>query len=146
MSNPAGNPPSSPGLDARGLPAGYPFKPALEITPRDARTIFEQPGRMVMVDVRTKPEWDLVHLEGAVHIPLDEIEKRHDEIEAAPGQELAIMCHHGVRSLKAALALRALGHPNAMSIAGGMELWSLAADAGVPRYERGPGVLRLLSK
>ena len=130
-------------LDARGLPQGTELKEGFEISPRDAKTMVES-GKALLLDVRTQPEWDLVHVKGSVHIPLDQIEKRYDEIELAPGQELAVLCHHGVRSLKAALALRALGHPKAISVAGGIELWSLAADPNVPRYERGPGVLRLL--
>jgi adenylyltransferase/sulfurtransferase len=81
-----------------------------------------------------------------VHVPLSELEKRHDEIEPAPGQQVAILCHHGVRSLKATHALRALRKDLAQcrSVAGGIELWSRAADPAVPRYERGPGVLRLV--
>ncbi|MCC6427590.1 MAG: rhodanese-like domain-containing protein [Phycisphaerales bacterium] len=135
-----------PNLDNRGLPIGFTLKPGLEISPRDAKARLETPGAMVMVDCRTQPEWDLVHIPGTIHIPLDQVEERHDEIELKPGQELAILCHHGVRSLKAALTLRALGHPNAVSVAGGIELWSLAADTNIPRYERGPGVLRLLPR
>lgn len=137
---------SMAGLDARGLPQGYVLREGIEISPRDAKTKLHTEGRMLLVDVRTTPEWDLVHIPGSLHIPLDQIEERHDEIELLPGQELAVLCHHGVRSLKAALALRALGHPGAVSVAGGIELWSQAADASVPRYERGPGVLRLVGK
>jgi rhodanese-related sulfurtransferase len=137
---------TSQGLDARGLPAGYTLKEGLEVSPRETKAAMGEPSKVLLLDCRTQPEWDLVHVEGAIHIPLDQIEQRHDEIELEPGQQLAVICHHGVRSMKAALALRALGHPNAVSVAGGIELWSLAADPSVPRYERGPGVLKLLGK
>lgn len=137
---------TGPRLDARGMPEGAPLKEGFEITPREAKARLAEPGRLLLIDCRTKPEWDLVHVEGSVHIPLDEIEARHDEVEPDPGQQVAIICHHGVRSMKAALALRALGHPDVVSVAGGIELWSLAADPTVPRYERGPGVLRLLGR
>ncbi|MFZ4575958.1 MAG: rhodanese-like domain-containing protein, partial [Phycisphaerales bacterium] len=80
----------------------------------------------------------------AVHIPLDEIERRHDEVEPEPGQAVAVICHHGVRSMRAALALRALGVQGCLSVAGGIEAWSLAVDSGVPRYERAGGVVRPL--
>lgn len=135
---------STPTLDARGLPTGTTLRPD-EVSPREARALAAS-GRALVVDVRTQEEWDLVHVPGSVHIPLPEIEKRHDEIEPAPGRQVAVLCHHGVRSLKATHTLRALRPDLAdcRSIAGGIELWSLAADAGVPRYERGPGVLRLM--
>lgn len=132
-------------LDARGLPMDYPFKPAYERTPREvAATLRDNPHRVKLLDVRTQEEWDLVHVPGSIHIPLSELEKRADEIELEDGQELAVICHHGVRSLKGALALRALGFPNAKSVAGGIDLWSMAAeqspgDAPVPRYAREGG-------
>lgn len=124
-------------LDARGLPPGYPFKPDYEVTPREARdALAVSTPRTILVDVRTTPEVEIASIPGAVHIPLDQIERRADEIDARPGDRVLTLCHHGVRSLKAALALRALGHPDAKSVAGGIELWSLAADASVPRYTR----------
>jgi rhodanese-related sulfurtransferase len=131
-------------LDERGLPPGARLR-GEEITPREARRLLEA-GHLLLVDVRTAPERDLVRVEPSLHIPLDELERRHDEIEPAPGQAVAFLCHHGRRSLTAALAARAFKRPElagAVSVFGGMELWSVVADAALPRYERGPGVLRL---
>ncbi len=128
-------------LDARGLPTGYPFKPEYERTPREiAKAMRDDPHAVKMVDVRTQEEWDLVHVPGSIHIPLSELEKRADEIELEDGQDLMVICHHGVRSLKGALALRALGFPAAKSVAGGIDLWSMAAaEPEVPRYAREGG-------
>ena len=81
-----------------------------------------------------RPPESLLLVAPGLSIPLDEIEDRHDEIDEAP--LVGILCHHGVRSLKAALALQHLGHKNVVSIFGGIELWSLAVDASVPRYTR----------
>ncbi len=132
----------SASFDTEGLPSGYPFRPAYEITAREAkRKLDTDPRSILIVDVRTVPEWDHVHVPGSVLIPLDEIERRADEISPAPGQMVACLCHHGVRSLKASLALRQLGLPEAMSIAGGIDAWSLAADRTVRRYERAGGVI-----
>ena len=59
---------------------------------------------------------------------------RLDDIEPAPGQRVATLCHHGRRSLRASLALREVGFPDALSIAGGIDLWSRDIDSAVPRY------------
>lgn len=129
-------------MDAEGLPRGYPFRAAYEITAREAKRLLEAGGGSILIiDVRTGPEWEHSHVAGSVHIPLDEIEGRADDIAPAPGQLVACLCHHGVRSLKASLALRELGFPGAMSIAGGIDAWSLAADPSVRRYERAGGVI-----
>lgn len=118
-----------------GLPAGMVLRAGVELSPKHARALLEA-GRLLLVDCRTAPEWDIAHVAGSVHIPLAEIEQRADEVQPQAGQQVAVICHHGVRSLKAAFALRALGQPQAMSVAGGIELWSLTADPRVPRYVR----------
>jgi len=131
----------SAALDARGLPAGYPFKESLEITPRDAFAALKD-SRLVLIDVRTEEEWRTARIDGSMHVPLHELESRFGEIEAAaaesPEKPVAFLCHHGVRSVKATLLARDRGIENASSVAGGIELWSLAADPSVARYERGP--------
>lgn len=134
---------SSPTHNQDGLPAGYAFKPLYEVTAKDARAQLAA-GSLLIIDCRTQEEWDLVRVPGSVHIPLDQIEKRHDEVEPAPGQGVAVLCHHGVRSMRAALALRALGHGDVLSVADGIDAWSLAADPAVRRYERGPSGSRLI--
>lgn len=130
---------ASQSLDARGMPKGAALREGYEITPREAMAGVRD-GSLVLVDCRTQAEWDFVHVAGSVHVPLDEIERRHDEIDVREGQRVAVICHHGVRSLKATLALRQLGHPACVSVAGGIDLWSLAADPSVRRYERSNGV------
>lgn len=126
--------PSTP-LDESGLPIGTSLREGLEIAPREAKRLFDA-GSLVLIDCRTKEEWDFVHVAGSTHIPLHELEQRVDEIEHKPGQVVAMLCHHGVRSLKGALAVRHMGIAQAVSVAGGIDLWSLAADRSVAQYER----------
>lgn len=134
-----------PNLDNRGLPPGYPFKPDLEVTPRDARAwLREQPTVTVLLDVRTSAEWHTAHVPGAVHVPLDHLGERLDSLRLDEARHVAVLCHHGVRSMKATLFLREQGYDNARSVAGGIDLWSLAADSCVPRYERDASGCRLL--
>jgi len=127
-------------LDGKGLPVGYLFKPDLEITPRDAKTALADQARgAVLVDCRTREEWDCSHVEGSELIPLQEIGQRLDEVEDLGGKEILVMCHHGVRSMKATLLLKQAGFENVRSVAGGIDLWSRAVDAGVKRYDKSTG-------
>lgn len=124
-------------LDEQGLPRGYPFRTEWEVSPRDAAAELGSPRPPLLLDVRRDDEWDLVRLPGAVHIPLDQLERRADELEDDEGRRdrpVIIYCHHGRRSLRAAAALQALGFANVRSLAGGIDLWSQAVDAGVRRY------------
>lgn len=117
------------------VPEGYPFQRNLEITPREAAAwLRDRPNATLLIDCREPVEWETSRVEGMVLIPLGEIQARIDEIEALGRTEVAVMCHHGRRSMKAALLLRQLGIENAMSVAGGIEWWSRSVDLGVPRY------------
>lgn len=138
-SSPLGPADHAAALDSRGLPRGYNFKPDWEITPRETAELLKLPAgqRPLLVDVRSDDELALCRIAGSIHLPLNAIEHRADELEsddAGHAHPIIIHCHHGVRSLKATGALRALGFTNVRSMAGGIDLWSVSVDAGVPRY------------
>jgi rhodanese-related sulfurtransferase len=84
-----------------------------------------------LLDVRRDDERELVNL-GGVHIPLDQLQDRYTEL---PHDKLPLIvyCHHGVRSLYATQFLKMHGY-DALSLRGGIDLWSLEIDPNVPRY------------
>jgi len=137
-------PPPPPPLDAQGLPEGYVFKPEYEITPRETVRRLREGGqdgrRFVLLDCRTPEEFAVARVEGAVLIPLQELAQRWEELideadaDDASEIDLAVICHHGNRSLRASLMLRQHGFEDAMSVAGGIEAWSLGVDPEIPRY------------
>jgi rhodanese-related sulfurtransferase len=87
-----------------------------------------------LVDVRQPWEHETAALPGSVLVPLNELLGRADEIEPPEGALVVAYCHHGVRSLSAAVLLEQLGHARVVSLRGGIDAWSLEVDAGVPRY------------
>ncbi len=120
-------------LDDRGLPAGYPFRHEYEITPREASTALK--AGTPLLDVRTAEEFALASVPGAVHIPLGELERRLDELDDHKGGEINLICHMGMRSLRATLMLRQLGFGAARSVAGGIDLWAADVDPAITRYK-----------
>lgn len=140
VNSPLPNPPGpAPKLDERGLPVGYALKPDWEITPRDARTLLQQPEptRPVLLDCRRDEEFAFNRIAGAVHIPMAQIEARLDELDELTSNRtrpVIVQCHHGVRSLRVTATLRAHGYTNVRSMAGGIDLWSMDVDPTVPRY------------
>jgi rhodanese-related sulfurtransferase len=126
--------------DRSGLPDRYPLREELELTPREAAALIGA-GKVVLLDCRTNEEYAFAHIPGSIHIPLHEIESRHHEIEVPVDGHLAVICHMGMRSMRATLALRALGFESCRSVAGGIEAWSLGVDPGVARYELRSGAI-----
>lgn len=92
----------------------------------DARTAYEQREDLEIVDVREDAEWKEGRIEGAVHIPLAELEERIGELDGA--RPVVTVCRSGQRSLRAADLLGDLGY-RAESMEGGMQAWQ---DAGLP--------------
>ena len=124
-------------LDARGLPAGYPYRPDDETTPRELAAL-RAAGGVVVLDVRTLAEWEICRIDGARLLPLQELERRIDELKAELDDDLArrvvVNCHHGRRSLTATYMLRAAGFTNVTSLAGGIHLWAQDVDRAMPTY------------
>jgi rhodanese-related sulfurtransferase len=89
---------------------------------------------LYLLDVRQPWEHNLVALPDSVLVPLAELPHRADELEPPPGALIVAYCHHGVRSLNAAALLERMGHERVVSLAGGIDAWSLEVDPRVPRY------------
>lgn len=106
---------------------------SFEISPQELASLLQRKEPVLLLDVRQEWEHQTARLPGDVLIPLPELPARLDEVQPAPGQLVVAYCHHGVRSLSAAAILRNAGI-EAVSLAGGIDLWSRAVDAGVPRY------------
>jgi rhodanese-related sulfurtransferase len=75
-----------------------------------------------VVDVRSPQEWAAGHIEGAVHIPVDDIQKRLHEV-ARDGRKLFVICAGGGRSQAAASFLAGRGYLNVHNVEGGMNSW-----------------------
>jgi rhodanese-related sulfurtransferase len=104
----------------------------LHIEPDELRAALERGDDVQLVDVREGWEFAIARLEGAVLISLPELARRSSELDAT--KPTILYCHHGIRSLHAALALRSRGFENARSLRGGLDRWSAEIDATVPRY------------
>jgi len=76
-----------------------------------------------LLDVREAAEWAAGHAPEATWIPLGALDARQAELPTE--QPLLVICRSGVRSGRAATALRAAGY-DATNVAGGMQAWAAA--------------------
>ena len=95
-----------------------------EITPADA--MGELGSDTVFLDCREPNEWNLVHIPGAVLVPLGQLEAKA-AAAVAPDKRVIVYCARGNRSAVAADLLQNKGYRNVVSMAGGIRAW---VDAG----------------
>ena len=72
----------------------------------------------IMIDVRTKQEWDSGYIESAIHIPLKNLSNNIGKYTENNNEEILLYCRSGNRSGKAKLILEELGYTNIKNIGG----------------------------
>ena len=105
----------------------------LQITAKEVSERIARGDNLLLVDVRESWEYDLCKIPGAKLIPLGTIPANLNTLLDVD-DEVICYCHHGMRSLDAAVWLRQQGVESAKSMAGGIERWSAEIDPSVPRY------------
>ncbi|VBB05394.1 Hypothetical protein LUCI_0603 [Lucifera butyrica] len=91
-----------------------------DISPTEALDLWQQQSAVIL-DVRTKEEYNQGHIPGVLWIPLAQIPERTKEI---PRQgNVLVICRSGNRSGQAVRFLRQQGFDNIRNIAGGMLNW-----------------------
>lgn len=103
----------------------------IEIRPRELEEMLRNGEAVHLVDVRAGWEHELVALPGDTLIPLHTLGARAHELDRSG--RIVVYCHHGVRSYMAAVALREAGF-EALSLAGGIDLWAAEIDSSIKRY------------
>ena len=103
-----------------------------EITPQALKARLDKPGAPLLLDVRQDWETKLCRLPNAVHIPIEEIEMRVEELNRE--DDIVVYCHQGVRSAAVGEFLRSLGFKSVQNLSGGLDLWARTVDQGMRRY------------
>jgi rhodanese-related sulfurtransferase len=99
------------------LPVSVPSVPPSEAVDRVAK------GWMLL-DVRNDGEWAEGRIPGSVHVPMDQLTARLDEV----ADRVVCVCAVGARSARVAQFLNAQGY-EAVNLDGGIYAW---ADDGLP--------------
>ena len=103
-----------------------------EITPNELKARLDAGRSPILLDVRQDWETKLCRLPNAIHIPIEEIELRTEELD--PQTEIVVYCHQGVRSAAVAEYLRSLGFADVKNLAGGLDFWARTIDPQMRRY------------
>lgn len=117
---------------AEQLAAALDEKPALRgrvprIEATDLARRLREPAPPLILDVRGDGERAQGSLAGSLHVPLQELSRRLDEVPR--DRQLILHCAGGYRSMVAASLLRARGLPADADLIGGYKAWT---EAGLP--------------
>jgi hydroxyacylglutathione hydrolase/adenylyltransferase/sulfurtransferase len=99
----------------------------LELSPEDAAAMVADGARLI--DVRQDYEWEAGRIEGATHIPLEQLPAQAEQI----GRERPIVfqCRSGSRSALAMQVFREAGY-EAFNLSGGLQAWVASEREIVP--------------
>lgn len=86
----------------------------------------------LLLDVREPWEFELCHLDGAQHMPMQQVPVRFGELN--PDQDIVVICHHGARSMQVGMFLESRGFAAINNLAGGVEAWATEVDPSMRRY------------
>jgi len=87
----------------------------------------------VIVDVRTRREYDAGHVPGAIHVPFYTLLVRQDDVPGPRERPVIVYCQHGPRAGVARLALRLAGFTDVRYLDGHMSGWQAR---GLPQEPR----------
>ena len=103
-----------------------------ELTVEELAVRLRQEDGVVVLDVRDPWEVELCNIAPSLHIPLSNLPSA---VAALPkDRDIAVLCHHGVRSAYAAHWLRSQGFDRAINLAGGIDAWARRIDPTMKVY------------
>jgi rhodanese-related sulfurtransferase len=105
----------------------------LETAPKEVVEQRSRGEKVRLLDLRTREEWDAIHLDGAEFVTQDLIQR----LMGKEGQDglLVFYDHSGASSIDAAAYFAGHGFANARYLRGGIDAWSVEVDSKVPRYK-----------
>lgn len=113
----------------------YPVVNPLEITPQQVKQRLDEGAAIRLIDVREPQEVQLASISGSDVIPMRTIPATINQLEDQADENLLIVfCHHGIRSLQVVNWLQEQGVSHCVSMAGGIDRWSIDVDPAIPRY------------
>ena len=90
----------------------------MNITAEEAKQIMDTEEGYIILDVRTREEYDAGHIPGATQISHEEIAEKAEDVLTDKNQLILVYCRSGRRSKIAAEALAELGYTNIKEFGG----------------------------
>ncbi|MCI9286578.1 MAG: rhodanese-like domain-containing protein [Clostridia bacterium] len=97
------------------------FRSTNLLTYVEAKDMLKEDANGILLDVRSIQEYKEYHLNGAICIPLYELQIKIENIVQNKQQLIIVYCQSGARSKKGVGVLKAMGYTNLYEIDGGID-------------------------
>jgi len=94
--------------------------------------INEPENILTLLDVREPSEFEICHIADSILIPMGQIPEKIDELNKE--ETIAVICHHGRRSLQIAIYLEQNGFLDLINLTGGIDAWAEEIAPDMTKY------------
>ena len=105
------------------------------IEPKELAELRKQDPTLRLVDVRSREEFEAVHIEGSQLLSQDVM--RQLMADGSNSRPLVVVDHQGKNSLDAAAYFMGHGLQNVLCLRGGIDAWAQEVEPGMRRYKLG---------
>lgn len=103
------------------------------LTPRELHERLQGDEPPLLLDVREPWEAEIVRLPGSHLLPMSRLHPGvRDELPRE--RDIAVICHHGIRSAQVAAWLESAGLTRVFNLTGGIDAWAREVDPRLPVY------------
>ena len=103
-----------------------------QLSPAELQRWRQDGKAFLLLDVRNDEETAICALPDSIHIPMNLIPLRSNELP--DGLPIVVYCHHGIRSLHTAMYLADAGFETLYNLQGGIDAWAAQIDENMARY------------
>lgn len=104
------------------------------MTARDLNELFKTGVETVKIDVREDVELEFGVIEGAIHIPMQSVPGKLNELEKHKNDTVVLICRSGRRSERIGQFLEQMGFTDVINLEGGMNAWAVDVDTSMTVY------------
>jgi len=105
-----------------------------QMSATELQALLQSGVKPLLIDVREPHELAHGVIEGAVHIPMNDIPGRLEEFASYKDQSVVLICRSGKRSAQVGQFMEHVGFNDVINLDGGMNDWASQVDTSMTVY------------
>jgi len=105
-----------------------------QMTAIELRDFLATGVKTIKIDVREGAELEFGVMDGAIHIPVQSVPGRLNDLESYKEETIVLLCRSGRRSDQVGGFLEEMGFKDVINLDGGMNAWAAEVDTSMTVY------------